>query len=207
MQQRLSRSEQARSSDAHSITVDRLSSRTAATHGITGPELERLSGAVRFMTLRCQPRRTALWLATTDRGTERAVVAGIWKRITRLQAQTGLARHSAAVFETKGGLHAHFIFVGTGAVAHRLKRVDVRPVTDPNGLVRKYLSKERTPQAGYGREHALGGRLKGSHRIEGGGDRVRLSQELERDAIEAGYVQPWRHSNARRSPERKVTTC
>ena len=27
--------------------------------------------------------------------------------------------------------------------------VDVRRVTDPNGLVRKYLAKERTPQAGY----------------------------------------------------------
>ena len=81
--------------------------------------------------------------------------------------------------------------------------VDVRRVTDPNGLVRKYLAKERTPQAGYGREHVLGGRIKGSHSIEGGGDRVRLSRELERDAIEAGYVELWRHSNARRSPERK----
>src|SRR5262249_44920632 len=74
---------------------------------------------------------------------------------------------------------------------------------DPNGLVRKYLAKERTPQAGYGREHVLGGRIKETHHLDGGGDRVRLSRELERDAIDAGYIDLWRHSNARRSSERK----
>jgi hypothetical protein len=70
-------------------------------------------------------------------------------------------------------------------------------------LTRTYLAKERTPQAGYGREHHLGGRLRGSHRIDGGGDRVRLSRELERDVIDAGYVEPWQHTNARRSDYRK----
>jgi hypothetical protein len=49
----------------------------------------------------------------------------------------------------------------------------------------------------------LGGRLKGSHRLPGGGDRVRLSRGLERDAIDAGYVAPWQHTNAKRSTERK----
>jgi hypothetical protein len=105
----------------------------------------------------------------------------------------------------------HITFIGTRDIARRLQDssvlaelIDVRPVTDPNGLVRKYLSKERTPQAGYGREYMLGGRLKGSHRLEGGGDRVRLSRDLERDAIEAGYVERWRHSNARRSLERRA---
>jgi hypothetical protein len=32
---------------------------------------------------------------------------------------------------------------------------------------------------------------------------VRLSRELERDAIDAGYVEQWQHTNARRSAERK----
>jgi Helix-turn-helix len=49
----------------------------------------------------------------------------------------------------------------------------------------------------------LGGRLSGSHRLEGGGDRVRLSRDLERDAIDTGYVEPWQHTNARRSAKRK----
>jgi hypothetical protein len=78
--------------------------------------------------------------------------------------------------------------------------IDVRRVTDPHGLF-KYLTKERTPQAGYRREHVLGGRINGSHRLEGGGDRVRLSDELKRDAIDAGYVRQWLRTNARRRPD------
>jgi hypothetical protein len=209
MQQRLSRSEQAQNRDRPSITVDRLPIRTTAPHGITGPELERLSGAVRFLTLRCRRRSSALWLATTNKSAARSAVADIWKRITKLQTKHDLPAYSVALFETRGGLHAHITFIGTREIAKRLQRssvfaVDVRPVTDANGLVRKYLAKERTPQAGYGREHVLGGRLKGSHRLKGGGDRVRLSRALERDAIEAGYVDAWQHSNARRSFERRA---
>jgi hypothetical protein len=49
----------------------------------------------------------------------------------------------------------------------------------------------------------LGGRLGGSHKLAGGGDRVRLSRDLERDAISAGYVQDWQRTYARRSAERK----
>jgi hypothetical protein len=187
-----------------------LPSRTTAPHGITGPELERLSGAVRLLTLHCQGRRRGLWLATTNKGAARSAIADVWKRITRLQTKYDLPAYSVAVLETKGGLHAHITFIGTRDIARRLRSssifaelIDVRPVTDPNGLARKYLSKERTPQAGYGREYMLGGRLKGSHRLEGGGDRVRLSRALERDATEAGYVDAWQHSNARRSPERR----
>ena len=33
--------------------------------------------------------------------------------------------------------------------------------------------------------------------------RVRLSRQLERDAIEAGLVDPWKHTNAKRSAQRK----
>ncbi len=70
-------------------------------------------------------------------------------------------------------------------------------------LIRRYFTKERTPQAGYGREHVFGGRLRGSHRLDGGGDRVRLSRDLERDAISAGAVEDWQRTNARRTDKRK----
>lgn len=73
-----------------------------------------------------------------------------------------------------------------------------QPVTDATALTTAYLAKERTPQAGYRRSHLLGGRLGGSHRLDGGGDRVRLSRDLERDAVEAVYVEPWRHTYGRR---------
>jgi hypothetical protein len=101
------------------------------------------------------------------------------------------------------------MFLGNPEIADCLTRaafghaIRVDRVTDPERLARKYLTKERTPQAGYRRSHVLGGRLKGSHHHPGSGDRVRLSRRLERDAIEAGAIEPWQHSNAKRSVERK----
>jgi hypothetical protein len=161
------------------------------------------------MELHCQPKR-GLWWLHTKKGTGRAAIADIQKRITRLQVEHGLRPYNATTFETRGGMHAHIAFIGNREIVERLKSsaafgefIQVDPVTDPAGITRKYLAKERTPQAGYGREGMLGGRLRGSHRLDGGGDRVRLSRDLERDAIDAGYVERWQHTNARRSAERK----
>jgi hypothetical protein len=161
------------------------------------------------MELHCQ-RKRGLWWLQTHKGTARSTIADIQKRITRLQIEHGLRPYNVTTFETRGGLHAHIAFLGNRDIADRLKSstafgefIQVDPVCDPGNLVRKYLAKERTPQAGYGRHHMLGGRLRGSHRLDGGGDRVRLARDLERDAITAGYVEPWQHTNARRSAERK----
>lgn len=122
----------------------------------------------------------------------------------------GRRPYNVTTYESRGGLHAHIVFLGTSEIVKRLRDsaawreiIQVDPVTDAGGLARKYLAKERTPQAGYRRNHLLGGRLKGSHPLQGGGDRVRLSRELERDAISNGYVENWQRTNARRSPERK----
>jgi hypothetical protein len=163
---------------------------------------------VRFMELYCQPKH-GLWWLHTDKGTQRTAIADIQKRITRLQVEYGLRPYNVTTFETRGGLHAHIAFIGNCEIVERLRSsaafgeiIQIDPVTDPGGIARKYLSKERTPQAGYGRE-GFGGRLRGSHRLEGGGDRVRLSRDLERDAIDAAYVEQWQHTNARRSTERK----
>lgn len=165
-------------------------------------------GTYHFME-RHRQRRTAFWWATTNKGTSRPKISEVWKRITRLQSEYGITPYSVATFEDGGGLHAHIIFIGTREIARRLQTsklgaaVHIYLVTDHIRLVRGYLAKSRTPQAGYGRTPMLGGRIKGSYRVQGGGDRVRLSRELERDAIEAGYVEPWQHTNARRSTERK----
>jgi len=178
--------------------------RTVASWGVTGQELNRLSGAVRFMDIRCG---CELWWASTDSNTSRSLIHDVWKRITRLQGENGLLQYSVAIFEGRGGVHLHAIFVGNRAMARRLKAsrqfgdvVHVERVHDADKLVFAYLAKERTPQAGYQRGHVFGGRLSGSHRLAGGGDRVRLSRQLERDAIASGHVRPWQHSNARRKP-------
>src|SRR5262249_18990904 len=72
-----------------SIIVDRLPPRTMAPHGITGPELDRLNGAVQFMRLYRWPKR-GLWWLTTNKGTARPTISNIQKRITRLQIEHGL---------------------------------------------------------------------------------------------------------------------
>jgi hypothetical protein len=118
---------------------------------MTGPELNRLSGAVRFMELHRQPKR-GLWLLHTNKRTERTIISNIQKRITRLQIEHGLRPYNVTIFETRGGLHAHITFLGSREIAECLNRstafgefIQVDPVTDPAGLARKYLAKERTP--------------------------------------------------------------
>jgi hypothetical protein len=162
------------------------------------------------MEKHCRPRKSRLSWVSIHKASSLELISEVQKRITRLQ-KNRVPPYSVTVFETRGGVHAHIVFIAdcAGVIADTLSRskkfghlTKVEHVYDAQGL-RKYLSKERTPEAGYGREYMFGGRLKGSHRLPGGGDRVRLSRELERDAIEARYVEPWPHSNARRAKYRK----
>jgi hypothetical protein len=202
MKQTVSCPEQRSVSESPSLIVARLPARTAKKHGISGPEIERFSGSVRFMEKNC-PRKGQLWWVTLNKGSTREIIADVQKRISKLQRKTNLPPYNVTIFETLGGLHAHIVFIGNREIVRRLESstkfaslIDVDRVNNPCGLVGEYLAKERTPQAGYRREHMLGGRIAGSHRLPGGGDRVRLSRQLERDAVEAGYVQPWQHTNA-----------
>ncbi len=191
---------------ASSYTVDGLPTRTVASHGVTGAELKRLHGAVHQMQ-RATRSHGELWWLTTPKGSTRHEIADYQKRITRQQAACGLPQYSVWIFESRPKLHAHILFVGNRDTANALRRsrlciaAKIERVTKLEGL-KKYLAKERTPQAGF-RHRDLGGRIRGSHRLPGGGDRVRLSRQLERDAIEAGLVQPWKHTNAKRSAERR----
>jgi hypothetical protein len=183
-----------------------LLTRTVALHGVTGAELRRFDGACHQMR-RATRSQGELWWLTTPKGSTRQEIAAYQKRITRVQAAYDLPQYSVWIFESRPELHAHIVFVGNRNVAAALRRsrlciaTKIERVTDIGGL-KKYLAKERTPQAGY-RRRDLGGRIRGSHRLPGGGDRVRLSRQLERDAIEAGLVQPWKHTNAKRSAQRK----
>ena len=142
--------------------TSRALKRTVASWGITGSELNRLSGAVRFMNL--HRGQSALWWATTDKNTSRPFIHDVWKRITRLQGENSFPQYSVAVFEGRGGVHLHLIFLGNRAMAQRLRAskqfgdvVHVERVNDAERLVRGYLAKERTPQAGYRREQVFGG--------------------------------------------------
>jgi hypothetical protein len=191
---------------ASTYTVDRPPTRTVALHGVTGPELRRFDGACHQMQ-RAARSQGELWWLTSPKGSSRQEIADYQKRITREQSAHGFPAYSAWIFETRPELHAHIVFLGNRDLANTLRRsrlcigTMIKPVTSIGGL-KKYLAKERTTQACY-RRPDLGGRIRGSHRLQGGGDRVRLSRQLERDAIEAGLVRPWKHTNAKRSAQRK----
>src|SRR5262249_3910568 len=101
--------------------VDRLPARAVASWGITGPELERLSGAVCFMEQHRPSSGFGLWLATTNRGARRSLIGDIWKRITRFQKSFRLPPYSVVTFESRNGLHAHIVFVGNREIRRRLK--------------------------------------------------------------------------------------
>ncbi|WP_166298295.1 hypothetical protein [Bradyrhizobium sp. 2S1] len=124
--------------------------RTVAPHGITGAELRRLSGAVHQM------RKTGgeLWWVSAPKGSTRDGIAAVLKRISRLQSDQGLPKYATSVFETRPAFHVHAIFVGNSSVAADLNRsavcrgCHIARVTDADGLTKKYLAKERTPQAG-----------------------------------------------------------
>ena len=203
---------------AVSLVVDRRQARTVARHnnGITGKELCRLERASRFMELHCSPHRdVCLWVAHLSKGAGRAESSDVWKRVTRQQQQQSIFAYSALVFEPDDtGLHAHIIYIGDTRIEAHLRRSKafasmfdapdaIERVYDLRGLTQGYFAKMRTSNAGYGRTD-LGGRISGAHTLPGGGDRVRLSRELERDAIEAGYVKDWPHTYARRAETRKA---
>jgi hypothetical protein len=79
------------------------------------------------------------------------------------------------------------------AFPNYMRRPDaMQPVDEVNGLV-SYLSKEMTTQATRALDPRPSSRLRGSHRLEGDGDRVSLSRPLKNDALAArGGLFAWR---------------
>ena len=117
----------------------------------------------------------------------------------QMQSRAGDPRYMVEVLEGSPTVHSHIIGrTPKGSrprdIIDRLKRSKVygdglegKTVTDPDGLV-NYLSKEATPQAHYRKSFR---RKKGSHKLgDGGGDRVRLSKQLEADLVGEGILQP-----------------
>jgi len=75
------------------------------------------------MELHCRPKR-GLWLLHTNKGTARSTIANIQKRITRLQIEHGVRPYNVTTFETRGGLHAHIVFLGSREIAKRLGKLN-----------------------------------------------------------------------------------
>jgi hypothetical protein len=107
----------------------------------------------------CQPRGSQLWWTSIAKRSDREFISMIQKRITKLQDLHRLWKYSVWIFETRGGIHAHIMFVGDadGEIADALRRskifgdlIKVAPVTNSTKLVREYLAKETQEVPGNG---------------------------------------------------------
>jgi hypothetical protein len=118
----------------------------------------------------------------------------------QIQVRAGDPRHMVEVLESSPNVHAHI--TGPTPKGHRPEHIIVRlkrskvygdgieggAVYDAAGLV-NYLCKEATTQARYAACNSFR-RNKGSHKLgDGGGDRVRLSKQLEADLLGEGIIE------------------
>lgn len=192
--------------------------RTISPHenGLSKAEIKRCSNAAKFLERTNLP---LFWAVVGDdtlsmrSGEARKEFDKFLRYLSQLQQRNGFPQFSITVFESSGGLHANIVFVGNEKIAKSLCRSfqnymrsgyghekAMQPVTDIMWLVTHYLSKERTTQANYALGWSSKTRVAGSHKIEGGGDRVRLSPALAAAAIADGLVDPWAKTRAKRTP-------
>jgi hypothetical protein len=183
--------------------------RTVRPHGISTAERDRLTGGfVQLRTLARSARGKAgiyLISARPSGTTENLhdLLDRLRRAIGQRQRQQGLTAAYITVLEADPEPHAHLLAllpVEPGPLRCRGLNIDIRPADD--GAVH-YLLKETTPEAW----HAIRDRVRrkrGSHRLPGGGDRVRLSPELRDQAIAANRVLPHRATYAKRTAERQA---
>jgi hypothetical protein len=122
------------------------------------------------------------------------------------QRRNGFPAFMVEVLEGEPKLHSNIIAPLPRDAAKRIARskaysgyVDMKSVTvAAGGMVglRDYLLKEATPQAAFKKAFR---RNKGSHLLEGGGDRVRLSEEFEAALLAEGRIEPYNRTYASRA--------
>ncbi len=123
----------------------------------------------------------------------------------RFCALKGFEARWVEVWETTPGPHSHLVcgvpHGMSAAFRASIKRselfddVKTKRVYDEYGLF-NYLAKEMSSRARV----SLGKPMRrGSYRLPGGGDRVRISSKFKRELIASGLIEPWNATNARRT--------
>lgn len=141
-----------------------------------------------------------------------ALVRDFKALLTTAQSRAELPAYWLEIIETEGGTHFNILFPASRAIVDGLRSskifslrtprgkpvLDIRWASAPLKLVNDYLSKEATPQAKRKFGRGIGRRRRGSHQLEGGGDRVRISKALKADCLDAGLIDDWHRSYGRR---------
>lgn len=190
--------------------------KTSQHHGISSHELRRMSGAIQHLR-DCGEIENLWWAVVGDELLELPpcqAMTGIQlvrHRINLLQKRASLPQYCMTVLEVDPQLHGNLLYLGTPEMAETIRKAapayfrgeKAIQHVDDLPYVTNYLSKERTSRASV----ALGmARKRGTYPliIDGTrrelGDRVRLSDELARDAVDAGRVEEWKRTNASLKP-------
>ncbi len=203
---------------------------TTAPHGLTSAEIARANSAVKHMLDGGHRLYYAVLgfpgLDFTRKDCEE-FSRSLKNLLTTAQRRAGIPRHWVELIEVEGGAHFNIIFPANREIVESLRKSEKFALCTPFGkpilrieraptalnLVNVYLAKEATPQAKYALGAAIGKRRDGSHRLEGGGDRVRLSKALKADCSEAGRIEDWKRTYRDRveppdrpPPKRKTTS-
>jgi hypothetical protein len=178
---------------------------TAKVHGITPPEVRRISDGVHHM--RTVARANGWTVCRVDCATG-ADAAYFQERLVTIQREEGVSRLWLRVMETKPGIHFHYVILVNDRVLARCRRSSkFNELTAGGGRVFhferirdaagwRYLTKEATSQAAFKNPIVWEDRQRGSHRLPGNdiADRVIVSAEL------AKHVAPWQRRYRRHKP-------
>ena len=200
-----------------SMLDDSSTSRTVSPHhnGLSSGEVKRLNGLLHFLDGLRRKNRDKIFCAVLgdellamNSSNARMLVSKFTSRLVELQSRAGLPQHWVLVWETSQGLHANIVFIGNESLSGKLERGFAHCMQGDKAMqlvagmdrLCRYLWKESTPQCSFALALA-GTRAKGSHKIAGGGDRVRCSPALRTAAISNGAISDWQRTNAKINPE------
>lgn len=127
------------------------------------------------------------------------------------QGRSKIPQYWLEVLEVTGGLHSNLVFPANRKIVAKMRKKwpnlfkrkkSIRWVYDWHRLAYGYLAKECTQDAYVKFTKRI--KKTGTHYIDGGGDRVRLSRALKRDALAAKAITPWTTTNAKRSQRKNL---
>lgn len=189
--------------------------RTACPSGLSHLELPWLTEGMTYL----QRQGSGVFVTVQAYGRPERIVRDLARKakahLTTYQARAGMKRRLwLEVLESKPEVHTHIVapFPSLAAAAKAIETLNgsslflsygantlmAVPVTAWNKLT-KYLAGEATPQAWFAAGRSFT-RVKGSHPLgEGGGDRVRVSRDLDAALVRSGNIEPRKRSYALRS--------
>jgi len=187
---------------------------TVVKDGISPQELRRISAAAHELKINRRNRFSFIYLVLGDDIFQMpakeafAEMRNFQKHLMTTLKRYGLPPLWLNVLEVRGGLHANYFFLGSPKLAANLavnfarfckngtgKGCAIQLLTEQEFDTKiRYVFKERSTQTNLMVLNGYPKKTKGSHRLEGQGDRVRLSNQLTDSVITKYPELAWKKS-------------